>query len=316
METETVFCSYARANSAFVLGLVGDLRSAGVPVWLDQTDIAAGERWDLSIQRALEACRTVLLVLSPDSVASPTVMDEASFALQEQKRIVPVLHTACDIPFRLRRVQYIDFTRDYARASRELIGRLTSRPESLAPAAPAAPVSEPAGGPRPAGGGFHIGSVGGDATFSAGGDIVAGDKITETTTSVTEIGGGFKDETDKQRFLLQIDEIRTALRGLQGEIQTAPVVSDDDKDELATAVLQQIGALRTTKEEAAGVVVAEPPSKEKRNKIAQTLQDTCAVLDRVRGVCDRTVEIADKVSPYVSKALPMVTTARELLGLH
>jgi len=30
-------------------------------------------------------------------------------------------------------------------------------------------------------GGFHIGTVGGNASFRAGGDMVAGDKITVTT---------------------------------------------------------------------------------------------------------------------------------------
>jgi hypothetical protein len=48
-------------------------------------------------------------------------------------------------------------------------------------------------------GGFHIGTVGGNASFSAGGDMVAGDKVTQTTT--TTVKNGFKQDDDKQKFL-------------------------------------------------------------------------------------------------------------------
>lgn len=40
-------------------------------------------------------------------------MDEVSFALEEKKQTIPVLYRSCKVPFRLRRMQYIDFTVDY-----------------------------------------------------------------------------------------------------------------------------------------------------------------------------------------------------------
>lgn len=40
-------------------------------------------------------------------------MDEVSYALEEGKRVIPILHGNCDAPFRLRRLQRIDFTGDY-----------------------------------------------------------------------------------------------------------------------------------------------------------------------------------------------------------
>ena len=40
-------------------------------------------------------------------------MDEVSFALEEGKTVIPILYRECAIPFRLRRVQYLDFTRNY-----------------------------------------------------------------------------------------------------------------------------------------------------------------------------------------------------------
>ena len=62
-------------------------------------------------------------------------------------------------------------------------------------------------------GGFNIGTVGGNASFRAGGDMVAGDKTTQTTTTNT-VNNGFKQDDDKQKFLRQIDELRAALREL------------------------------------------------------------------------------------------------------
>lgn len=113
VETPRIFISYARADTEFVLKLAKELRSAGVNLWLDQLDIPAGDRWDLAVEEALKACPCLLIVLSPASVDSHNVMDEVSFALGVKKKIVPVRYRDCDIPFRLQRLQYIDFTVDY-----------------------------------------------------------------------------------------------------------------------------------------------------------------------------------------------------------
>src|SRR6266478_2454244 len=103
-------------------------------------------------------------------------------------------------------------------------------------------------------GGFHIGSVGGNASFSAGGDMVAGDKVTQTTTTTT-INNGFKQDDDKQKFLQQIEELRATLRELQTKTAEAPGLSQDAKDEITTEVLQQVNTLKKAKDEAAGLPV-------------------------------------------------------------
>ena len=106
------FFSYARKDTEFVLKLAQKLRAVGVNLWLDQLDILGGQRWDHAIEKALETCQGMIVVLSPESVASDTVMDEVSYALEKRKLVIPVLISHCDIPFRLRRVQYIDLTVD------------------------------------------------------------------------------------------------------------------------------------------------------------------------------------------------------------
>jgi hypothetical protein len=124
MSTETIFFSYSRDDSEFVLQLAKNLRQAGANIWLDQLDISPGSRWDKSIEDALTTSKTLLVVLSKTSVASDNVLDEVSFALEEGKRVVPVLLENCEIPFRLRRLQYADFTENREKGIHTLIQAL------------------------------------------------------------------------------------------------------------------------------------------------------------------------------------------------
>jgi hypothetical protein len=163
-------------------------------------------------------------------------------------------------------------------------------------------------------GGFHIGTVGGNASFSAGGDMVAGDKITQTTTTTT-INNGFKEDDDKQKFLQQIDELRAALRELQTKTAEAPGLSQDAKDEIAAEVMQQVNVLKKAKDEAAGLAVAQEPAPATLQVIQQGLESTGTVLDKVKTLCDKAIGIGKEIEPYVSKALPILLSARHLFGL-
>jgi hypothetical protein len=107
------FFAYARKDSDFVLRLAADLRAAGVDLWLDQFDVHGGQRWDLAVEQALKNCDALIAVLSPDSMASQNVMDEVSYALDEKKLVLPILLRPGEMPFRLRRLQYVDFTESY-----------------------------------------------------------------------------------------------------------------------------------------------------------------------------------------------------------
>ena len=125
MAPEKVFVSYSRDDDAAVLKLVQDLRSGGVNVWLDQTDIPSGRRWDEAIEQALATCDQMIVVLSEASVSSQNVMDEVSYAIDEGKRVIPVIIRACKIPLRLRRMQYVDLTSEYDARVEKLVATLT-----------------------------------------------------------------------------------------------------------------------------------------------------------------------------------------------
>jgi hypothetical protein len=124
MSSQKIFFSYSRADSPFALTLAKDLREAGADIWIDQLDIPAGSHWDAAVEKALNGAAYVLVILTPSSTASTNVMDEVSFALESGKKIIPVLLEDCLPPFRLRRLQRIDFTSDYGTGFNQLIASL------------------------------------------------------------------------------------------------------------------------------------------------------------------------------------------------
>ncbi|HEY7338549.1 MAG TPA: SUMF1/EgtB/PvdO family nonheme iron enzyme [Bryobacteraceae bacterium] len=139
------FISYARADSDFVLRLAGDLKQRGASVWLDQSDITPGQPWDREVERALTACSELLVMLSPASVESQNVMDEVAFALDEGKTVIPVLYSNCRIPFRLRRLEYVDLKSDYKAGLGKLLYALAPGRQAAAAASAAQDSSEAVG---------------------------------------------------------------------------------------------------------------------------------------------------------------------------
>lgn len=130
------FLSYAHEDKDFVLKLAKELRAVNVNLWLDQLDILGGQHWDRAVAGALKACQGMIVILSPESVVSDNVMDEISYALGEKKLVLPVLLSPCDIPYRLRRVQHIDFTADYNTGFSNLLKALRIEPSSQQPTSP------------------------------------------------------------------------------------------------------------------------------------------------------------------------------------
>src|ERR1051325_2431660 len=123
------FFSYARNDAAAVLRIAADLKTAGARIWVDQLDIRPGRKWDLEVERALNACTEVIVVLSPGAVDSSNVMDEVAYALDEGKAVIPVIVRDCHIPFRLRRLQYVDLRSDYEAGLRSLLSTLSCESE-------------------------------------------------------------------------------------------------------------------------------------------------------------------------------------------
>ena len=125
IDPSTAFVSYSREDLEFVSRLAKDLKATGAKVWMDKLDIRPGQRWEVEAQAALDACRRMLVILSPASIASSNVLAEAAYAIDEGKEVIPVLYRECKIPFRLRPFQYADFRADYAIGLEELLASLS-----------------------------------------------------------------------------------------------------------------------------------------------------------------------------------------------
>jgi hypothetical protein len=132
------FISYSRINKEFALKLARELKAAGFPIWLDQLDIPTGARWDDEIEKALRECGIFMVILTPASIASENAKDEIGYAIDHGKRILPVLLEDCEIPLRLRRFQYVDFTKmnytEGVRSAKELLARLVEEKSVPVPA--------------------------------------------------------------------------------------------------------------------------------------------------------------------------------------
>lgn len=124
-ERPTFFFSYSHNDNEFVLALAGDLRRRGIRVWLDTYDINPGESWSRQVGSALDACDKMLLILSPDALASENVDDEWNYFLDVKKTVIPILYKPCTLPFRLHKLQYINFNnQEYLQAVNQLVAYL------------------------------------------------------------------------------------------------------------------------------------------------------------------------------------------------
>ncbi|MBZ0294101.1 MAG: SUMF1/EgtB/PvdO family nonheme iron enzyme [Anaerolineae bacterium] len=118
-----VFISYSRADEVFARRLATSLSETGMDVWIDVEDIPAGMKWSSAIQQGLDSAVVMLVLISPESMASRNVEDEWQYFLDHDKPVIPVLLRPAKIHFQLNRIQYIDFhTQNYYTAINQLYG--------------------------------------------------------------------------------------------------------------------------------------------------------------------------------------------------
>lgn len=104
-----IFISYSRKDKVFAKRLVQALERNGAKVWFDTASIKPGENWSDEVQRGLDACDEMILILSPDAMKSPNVSDEWEYYKAQNKRIIPVYLKSTQIHYRLAKLHYIDF---------------------------------------------------------------------------------------------------------------------------------------------------------------------------------------------------------------
>jgi len=112
-----VFLSHNSAQKDWTRDLARRLRDDGYKVWFDEWVLPrnAGDNWIDSLAQGVEASRKVALVWSPEFFTKPWPEFEASVIQQmdsigRQQRIIPLLHTRCDIPKKWSFRQALNFT--------------------------------------------------------------------------------------------------------------------------------------------------------------------------------------------------------------
>ncbi len=133
MRLQKIFFSYSRIDgSDFALKLAIDLKKQGYDVWIDQEDIRAGTEWDLEVEKALETCDCVLYIETAKSVESNNVLDEVYYALEQKKKVIPLIVHDSKTPFRLQRIQHIDFEKNYDEGLNQLLSELKAEKNDTA----------------------------------------------------------------------------------------------------------------------------------------------------------------------------------------
>src|ERR1700757_5367167 len=93
-----VFLSYAKPDRPQAIALADELRAHGFSVWIDQTSIGGAQNWTAEIVEAINSCSTMLVILSPRSVASHNVAKELQLASEKRKHIFPVVLEKTALP--------------------------------------------------------------------------------------------------------------------------------------------------------------------------------------------------------------------------
>jgi hypothetical protein len=70
--TPAVFITYASQDANAALRICDALRTAGLEVWFDQSDLRGGDAWDAAIRRQVKECALFLPVISANTDARST----------------------------------------------------------------------------------------------------------------------------------------------------------------------------------------------------------------------------------------------------
>lgn len=86
-----VFISYSRRDKAFVQVLHQALLKSNYDSWVDWEDIPLTADWWEEIKAGIESADTFVFVISPDSIASQICRQEIDYAVEHNKRLVPIV---------------------------------------------------------------------------------------------------------------------------------------------------------------------------------------------------------------------------------
>ncbi|WP_458789472.1 TIR domain-containing protein [Adonisia turfae] len=108
-----IFISYSEEDMEIQEKVRKRLMREGFAVWINTVDIPTAEDFQVAINRGIEKADNIVLLLSPNSLASTYCQQELAYGRRYHKRIIPLLVQSMDVatlPTDLRMLQFIDFS--------------------------------------------------------------------------------------------------------------------------------------------------------------------------------------------------------------
>ena len=127
-----VFISYASENSELRDRIKNALSHHIITTWVHNKDIRSGQDFAVAINEGIEQADSLIFFISNESLQSEYCIKELNYALELNKRIIPILiekEINYEQPAALASLQYIDFTaheqiEHFSSKINELVGRL------------------------------------------------------------------------------------------------------------------------------------------------------------------------------------------------
>lgn len=87
-----IFISYSRRDKEFAQKFANEWTSNGRDAWVDWEDIPVTADWLAEIHKGIRESDAFVFIISPDSVTSEVCGWEIDYAIQNQKRFIPILY--------------------------------------------------------------------------------------------------------------------------------------------------------------------------------------------------------------------------------
>lgn len=127
-----VFISYSRADLDYAKGMAEELRGCNFDVWIDENKLVAGDDWQETIDADIRAAFALIILVTPNSVASGYVNYEWAFAYGSNVPVIPLLVEDANMHPRLAKIHYLDFRRG-KRPIQSLINILNEKSKKALP---------------------------------------------------------------------------------------------------------------------------------------------------------------------------------------
>jgi hypothetical protein len=130
-----IFLSYPRKDTVKAKRLRDTLARGGHNVWMDD-QLVTGQPWRDQLEAEIKRADAIALALTPHWLASPYCQWEFITAVENGKKVIPVLLEAVDpIPQRISQYQYADLTKGFSQAAiQKLLNDLVTLAVTVDPA--------------------------------------------------------------------------------------------------------------------------------------------------------------------------------------